>query len=706
MNFKDLDIKACYESGVNDIVEEFYEPTLSCAKQYDRIAGFFCSSTLAVAARGLSEFIKHNGKMRLITSPILDPDDYDIIKKVSSGDNVTLEELKFDLDNIITDFEANHVQALGWMLEHGLLEMKLAIVAGDDGTILTRESLLQAGLFHQKVGVMKDHDGNLISFSGSINETAAAWINNDEEFKVFNNWEGNTDYLQRDVNRFETLWNNQKKNTKVYDLPTAIKEELVKYGRKFDITKISLHEYVEKKRKDNPFEYCGISLFSYQKAALNLWKKHNYCMLFEMATGTGKTRTAIAGMKHLFMLNEKLIAIVACPQNTLARQWKDEVDALKVDSDWSDIIDGTNRNWEKDLQGILLKNSAGFANHCIIYTTHATSSSDKFINAIRQYKGYRTEILFIGDEVHWLGAAKLRQALLPNYTYRIGLSATPSRWFDDRGTRLLEDYFGNEHFEFTIKDALTKVNPLTGKHFLVNYYYKISKVSLTLSESVEYAQLTERLAKLYLVKDNDFEAEEKYNRLLEKRADIIKNAENKFGVFEQILTQLEQKGELENLIIFVSPQQKDRVLDILQHRRIISHKLTQDEGTKLESKYGGLSERQHIIKLFKNGFYKALVAIKCLDEGIDIPTASRGILLSSSTNPREYVQRIGRIIRQEPSKSFAYLYDICVDSIDSLSEDSMALERRIRRNEQKRLQEIAENAINSVEALSNIFSLQ
>ena len=222
MNFKDLDIKACYESGVNDIVEEFYEPTLSCAKQYDRIAGFFCSSTLAVAARGLSEFIKHNGKMRLITSPILDPDDYDIIKKVSSGDNVTLEELKFDLDNIITDFEANHVQALGWMLEHGLLEMKLAIVAGDDGTILTRESLLQAGLFHQKVGVMKDHDGNLISFSGSINETAAAWINNDEEFKVFNNWEGNTDYLQRDVNRFETLWNNQKKRNSVVPNPPMI----------------------------------------------------------------------------------------------------------------------------------------------------------------------------------------------------------------------------------------------------------------------------------------------------------------------------------------------------------------------------------------------------------------------------------------------------------------------------------------------------
>ena len=146
-------------------------------------------------------------------------------------------------------------------------------------------------------------------------------------------------------------------------------------------------------------------------------------------------------------------------------------------------------------------------------------------------------------------------------------------------------------------------------------------------------------------------------------------------------------------------------MGILQERGIVSHKLTQEEGTTPDSRYGGLTERQQIIKLFKSRLYKALVAIKCLDEGIDIPTASRGILLSSSTNPREYVQRIGRIIRQDSSKTFAYLYDICVDSMDSLSGDSLDLEKRIRRNEQKRLQEIAANAINSSEALSNIFSL-
>lgn len=702
MSFKELDIKTCYESGVNDIVEEFYVPMLSNSVRYDRIAGFFSSTSLAVAAKGLERFIKNGGKMRLIASPVLDPDDYEMMGRVIKGD---LSGLNLRLDSIHNEFEKNHIQALGWMIEHGVLEIRLAVVSGDDGSLLCKDSVLSVGLFHQKVGIMADNDGNRISFSGSINETASAWINNDEEFKVFKEWDGTLAYFEKDVKRFDDLWQGLKKNVKIYDLPAAIKEELVKYGRKFDADKISLSEYISHKRKNNPFEYCGISLFSYQKQALKKWKSVNYCMLFEMATGTGKTRTAIAGIKHLFSEHESMIAVIACPQNTLARQWKKEIEQLGVNANWAEIIDGTNHHWTDDLETVFLKNSAGFANHCIIYTTHNTASSEKFIETLRRYKGLQTELLFIGDEVHWLGAPKLRKALLSEYRFRIGLSATPSRWFDDRGTKLIEDYFGNEHFEFSIKDALTKYNPLTGKHFLVNYYYIMRTIKLTLDESIEYQQLTDRISKLFQLKDNDQEAEERYNRLLEKRADIIKNAENKLKVFEEILDNLQKKNELENLIIFVSPQQREEVLSILRRKNIISHQLTQVEGTKLEAKFGGLSERQHIIKFFKAGVYKALVAIKCLDEGIDIPSACRGILLSSSTNPREYIQRIGRIIRQDQTKTFAYLYDICVDSVDVLDGEYLEIEQKIRRNEQKRLQEISENAINSAEALSNIFKL-
>ena len=300
----------------------------------------------------------------------------------------------------------------------------------------------------------------------------------------------------------------------------------------------------------------------------------------------------------------------------------------------------------------------------------------------------------------------MRKALLGIYRYRIGLSATPSRWFDDSGTKVLTKYFGSLSFELTIRDALTKVNPLTNKHFLVNYFYHIKTTSLTETEAEEYRSITKRLAKLYHQKDNDIEAEIKYERLIEKRADIIKNAANKMLVFSDLLDELIKAGDMEDVIIFVSPQQKEEVLEILNEKGIVSHKLTQDEGTKPEQKYGGLTERQYIIKKFIDKDYQALVAIKCLDEGIDIPTAKRGILLSSSTNPREYVQRIGRIIRQSENKTFAWLYDVCISSVDNLDDEMMEMERKIRMLEVRRLKEISEDAINYPEAIQIINRLK
>ena len=165
------------------------------------------------------------------------------------------------------------------------------------------------------------------------------------------------------------------------------------------------------------------------------------------------------------------------------------------------------------------------------------------------------------------------------------------------------------------------------------------------------------------------------------------------------------EGQLENLLIFVSPQQKTKVLEILESKGVVHHQLTQEEGNAPRKEYSGLTERQYIIKLFKENKYQALVAIKCLDEGIDIPSACRGILMASSTNPREYVQRIGRIIRQDKDKKLAYLYDICVESSSSLNEDLQDIDAKIRANECKRLQEISENAINSIDALQNILKM-
>ena len=708
MSFKSLDIKPSYESGVGDIVQDFYEPVLTEAVLYDRISGFFTSTSLAVAARGMCNFIKNGGIIRLITSPILSSDDVEIIEKlIDKKGDIKSKELGLDLDALEDALISDHVKAFGWLMASGKIDIRLAILLGDDNKPITKEKILSAGLFHQKIGILTDAEGNHISFSGSINETASAWTKNDEEFKVFKEWEESSSYYSEDRERFNTLWEGRKRNVVVVDLPHAVKNELIEYSKDFDVERISAKQYIERKRKQvSPFELDGISLFYYQKDALDNWKKSGFCMLFEMATGTGKTRTAIAGFNYIKHQHARTITVIACPQNALAKQWKEnEVASFRLNYDKEVIIDGTVPNWKSVLKDICLENGAGFADHCIIYTTHNTASSDSFISTLSNNISPKTVLTFVGDEVHWLGAKTLRKALLPNYEYRIGLSATPSRWFDDSGTRLLENYFGNNHYEFSMKDALAEINPITGKHFLVDYMYLISRISLTEDEGQKYSELTEKLSKLYRMKDNDPEVAEVYDRILQKRAEIIKNAENKYIVLSNILDKMIEKEELENLIIFVSPQQKERVLEMLESKGVIHHQLTQEEGNAPRKEFGGLTERQYIIKLFKENKYKALVAIKCLDEGIDIPSACRGILMSSSTNPREYVQRIGRIIRQDKDKEFAYLYDICVESSGALSEALQDIDTKIRANERKRLQEIAVNAINSVEALQNIIKL-
>ncbi len=705
MNFKDLHIKPCYESGIDDIIEDYYVPVLGSSIQYDRIAGFFSSSSLAVAARGIADFIKNGGKMRLITSPRLNGEDVEILKRIIDNDSsLCLSDFGIDLDNLENEFEKNHVKALGWMLTSGLLEMRLAIVLNEDGSICDNETISEKGLFHQKVGILKDADGNEMSFSGSINETAAAWVNNDEEFKVFKEWTESYAYFIRDKKRFDEIWNGERKNVKVYNLPNAIKADIIHFSSDFDLEGISLKKYRSARLQKYDFKQDK-GLFFYQADALNKWKDNGYRLLFEMATGTGKTRTAIAGVNYLNRIKKRLITIISTPQNTLSLQWKDEVEAQHLSFDESVVVDGSVSNWESLLTKLVLKNGIGMADHICIYTTHNTASSSKFTTSLTKNLHPDTDVLFVGDETHWLGARVFQQALLPIYNYRIGLSATPSRWFDETGTRKIVDFYGNASFEFTIKDALTEYNPLTGKHFLVNYYYHISKVTLNEVESEEYRNVTLRIGKIWSLKESNPEVGITLERLMEKRANIIKNAEAKYAQLAMILDEIERSGRIENLIIFVSPQQISTVHDVLNRRGLIFHKLTEQEGTKPEKRFGGKSEREQIISKFKSKDYQAIIAIKCMDEGIDIPTASIGILMASSTNPREYVQRVGRIIRQSPNKQSARLYDICVDTICMLTDDDASLERKIRDKELNRLKEISENAINSIEALKTINTL-
>ena len=439
-----------------------------------------------------------------------------------------------------------------------------------------------------------------------------------------------------------------------------------------------------------------LNLFPYQIAAKEKWIASNYKLLFEMATGTGKTRTAIACIYEFLKKTKKSVVIISTPQGTLSQQWKAEIVGLHIPIEWEIVVDGTNHRWRTELPLLLKKLTVGMGKNLFVYTTHMTSADDDFLRIIQSFP--RLDYCFVGDEAHGLGASKSKHALLGIYEYRIGLSATPKRWFDSYGTSILEEYFGQTSFQFTIEDALSTINPNTGKTFLVPYYYFPVFVSLTESEFLEYTKLTSRIKKLAKYAQGSDEYQEKLKSVLFKRARIEKQAFNKLQLLRDILCDL-GPDRVNNTIIFTSDAQIDLVMALLAELGIVAHRFTQDIGGAPEARYSGLSERQYIIKQFRKKQYQALVAIKCLDEGIDIPSAETAIIMASSTNPREYVQRVGRVIRQAKDKDRARIYDFTIEpDISRITDPDLAeFERQIFTKEFLRIQDMSRNSINNTD---------
>lgn len=571
MSLKDLNISTNYETIASNtyLVDEFYNPVLEQATKYYRIAGFFSSSALAIAAKGIEGLINNDGKMYLLISPELSEEDYRII---CEHHKVT-DDLRMFADFTIPTIVNENLQALAWLLDSGKLEIK--IVVGKK----TKNSL-----FHQKVGVVFDADENIISFSGSINETAQAWLNNIEEFKVFKSWEdGQIEYVKSDLEKFLSYWKKQRCDiADVYDIPESIQNKIVRIKPR-DIWDLNI---MRKYRKEQRIKENKLSLFPHQERAVKAWIDNNHSLLMEMATGTGKTRTAIGCLYEKLKDGETLLTIVATPQNTLSRQWRDDFAALKIELDREAIIDGSNNRWKHDLELLMFDLSDGKIRTAIIFTTHATASDDKFISIIRNTK-YTTKILFIGDEVHAVGSAKQRKALLPEYEYRIGLSATPERMFDDGGTSIIRSYFGEKSFEFTIADALNTINPLTGRPFLNVFKYYPIFVPLTADESRKYGKISQQIAVLKSQEDHD---PDDLERLYDRRASISKNAINKMSAFRNLIVEM-SPSLIRDTIVFASDKQIETCFQILSELKVKRAKITETESASKIVKDTGATER-------------------------------------------------------------------------------------------------------------------
>ncbi len=625
--------------------------------------------------------------MRIISGAIFQERDVIAIREALETPEEILQKTALkDFENLEDEFIKDHVRALGWMVAHGRLDMKVAIVLDNFGIPLEFKEVGRQAIFHQKVGILTDSEENSISFSGSDNESAKAWQANIEEFKVFRSWiEEEKAYFKTDMLKFEKFWGNKAKRTRVIDIPKAIEERLIEISPN-TIEELDLSKWVRKRKP-----LAGIQLRDYQQQAVQSWLENGKKGIFEMATGSGKTITALNCLQKVANEESRLITVVSTPYAHLSEQWLKETRRFGIEGK-SIIADSSQSRWKDALTDRILDIENGISEKLIVFTVHNTFSSSDFIGIIQDSKKRtpKQKFLLIVDEVHGVGAPQRRLGLLDQYDFRLGLSATPKRWFDFEGTDKIFDYFGKVVYEFSLKNAIDA-------GFLTPYIYKPHFTTLTEGELESYEAETRKISKAYYCSKDQDEKDEIYTLLCIKRQKIIRNAVNKLDLFRELITKM---PGLKYCLVYCSPQQMRSVQDILNERNIIQHKFTEIEGTRADERFGGLSERDFLIKQFSSGTYHALVSIKCLDEGVDVPPARIAIMLDNSGNPREYIQRRGRVLRKYPGKDQAVIYDIIVEPVvSSMPRELGDLERKIIAKELARYRDFATTAQNSEECM-------
>ena len=695
MSLRDIQFKHAYDSDEDDVLNEFYIPALSSSTRYRRLAGFFSSTSLAVAAKGIVGLIRNEGYIKLITGAKFRKVDIEAIKRAYKDSESVLEkEMLKELDNLESEFVKDHVRALGWMVASNRLKIKVAIVVDEDGYPLDSKTVEQQGIFHQKVGILEDSKRNRISFSGSENESAAGWQGNIEEFKVFRSWsKAEEEYFKADLMKFEKFWEGRGERTRIIDVPKAVEERLIEIAPD-NIEELNLDKWIEQIAKSDRIRFRN-----YQKEAIESWLANGERGIFEMATGTGKTLAALGSLERVLKAEKKIIVVISSPFIHLSEQWIREFDKLGIHCDKL-VADSSQNRWKDKLVDNILDVENGISERLIVLTTHNTFSSGDFMDIVKDSKKRTPDqrFLLIVDEVHGIGAPIRRKGLIDEYDYRLGLSATPKRWFDLEGTDRIFNYFGDVVFEFSLKDAIDA-------GYLTPYLYKPQFTHLTPKEISRYESETLKVARAYHRSKDKDEKDQIFTLLCIKRQNIIRNAENKFVVFERILDRLD---EVKHCLVYCSPQQIRTVQKILNKRNIIQHKFTQLEGTKPERRYSWLSERDFLIKKFSEGTYHALVSMRCLDEGVDVPPARIAIMLANSGNPREYIQRRGRVLRRFPGKKHAVIHDIIVEPLlnPDFSRELKDLETKIVAKELKRYREFAYTSRNSTECLRKLKSIE
>ena len=645
MSLADLQIKTKYSKTQCNILEDFYIPCMRESVKYDRLSGYFSSGIYLLIWDALQEFIDNSGKIRLVCSPNLSNEDKLALKEgVKSKSDDILSKSLLDDYNMMLNLEAPiPSKLLACLVSQGILDIKLAVLPTDS-------------LYHDKVGTFTDAEGNVVGFRGAMNETYKGLSpdGNIESVETCSTCEG-----ERDAERareaqesFDEIWYGRVDDILIYDLPSSVRYQFLEVSKNENISEL-IYNLKKSKKTGAKTRTDTREPRPHQKAALKDWEIKGRRGLLEHATGSGKTFTAICAIREALTQGETPLILV--PSRDLMVQWKKELSSSL--HDLSPIIlecDGANPRWKLYIANFS-KPSDG--KHIIVATIQ-TASTSQFINNISDSE----HIFLVADEVHRYGSTTYRNVFSINSGPRLGLSATPKRYNDAEGTSAIYQYFVNElQPVYTLDDAIRD-------KVLTEYEYHPHLVTLTDEEEDEWRDISAEIRKIYARlknknKDNPNAKIETpaLKKLYIRRSRILKSAKNKIALACEILKEY-RYGE--RWIVYCDTlKQLDELYTALKKEP----KLKSETILRYHSELSEDDRNANLNFIEKNS--AIMLSVKCLDEGVDIPAVSHALIIASSKNPREFIQRRGRILRKYAGKSCSYLHDILVAPSETSRDD-------------------------------------
>jgi superfamily II DNA or RNA helicase len=701
--------------------------------------GFFSSSAIRTLCDGFATFLYKGGRMRLIINNILSENDKTAVEaglKNSNIDTFDLSDIE-KLKSTLSRKDIHFFECLSWLIANKRIEIKVIEPKG------------KTGISHTKSGSFRD-EVNTVAFNGSCNFSRTALIDNIESIDAFCSWENGsmlakTLYIQQS---FEQIFTGNDKTVNYLDsscIETSIsnnfkvrnENELIDIEKELNADELNdtirptvkrallkakkrLEQTIEKikiEREKPRFPYP--SPRDYQQQAYENWRENGQKGLFAMATGTGKTITSLNCLLEIYNRLGYYKALIIVPTITLVEQWESECRKFNFSSIYKVY---SKSSWKEDIANIKLREKMFEENKTsyIIITTYASFSK---ANTFRELNSFSAKTLLIADEAHNMGSESILK-LLPNIKYkrRIGLSATPERQFDEEGNKKLFAFFGSLNkytYEYSMEEAIRN-------KVLCRYFYYPHLVKLTSSEMDEYIKLSEKISRYFNPVQDKFDKHDKIlTALLLKRKRIIHKALNKKDVFKKILNEhFEDNKNLKYTLVYV-PEGNDpndfyetdifndieeteddnetvNLIDIYtQIVKELDNKITVKKFT------AQTIDREEILSQFANGELDVLTSMKCLDEGIDVPRAEMAIFCASTGNPRQFIQRRGRILRTHKDKDFSYIHDLVVIPEVDVYSNSFQLERSMLKKELERVKNfstLSENSAYTVNILLEIMN--